>query len=59
MDRINNKLLLIINIIYLLSFQFTLFINKKRPSYSDYFELCRSQQEKVINSWILIYKLCY
>ena len=24
----------------------TLFINKKRASYSDYFELCRSLQKK-------------
>jgi hypothetical protein len=30
---------------YLIIIPITLFINKKRASYSDYFELCRSQQK--------------
>ena len=41
MDRINNNYYYLIIIIPI-----TFFINTKRASYSDYFELCHSQQKK-------------
>ena len=42
MDR---KIIITINYYYylIIIIPVTLFINKKRASYSDYFELCRSQ----------------
>ena len=41
------KILISINYYYylIISIATTLFINNKRASYSDYFELCRSQQK--------------
>ena len=42
------KILISINYYYylIIIIPITLFINKKRVSYSDYFELCRSQQKR-------------
>jgi len=50
MDR---KIIITINYYYYLIIitPITLFINKKRSSYSDYFELCRSPNRK--------YMLCF
>ena len=44
MDR---KIIITINYYYylIIIIPITLFINKKRESYSEYFELCRSQQK--------------